>query len=73
MMVVIRDVNNVINVDFSVKNEVIDVFFDANNGSDVDFNATNRAEGKCGITKAANKLQYFNVRIFFYNQVLTLC
>ena len=63
MVVVIRDVRNLVKTDFSSSNDFMEVYFDANADDTIDLNAANRAAGKCGITQAANNIKYFNVRM----------
>ena len=61
MIVVVRDVNNLINDDFAASNDAVEIYFDADNNNVVDVNAVDRAGGKCGIDTADNNLTYFNV------------
>ena len=61
MIVVIRDVNNLVKADFAAGNDVIEVFFDANRDGNVDLEADDLVGGKCGINKEDNELTYFKV------------
>ena len=61
MIVVVRDVNNIINDDFAAANDAVEIYFDADADNVVNLNAVDRAGGKCGVDTADNDLTYFNV------------
>ena len=62
MIVVVRDIHNLIQTDFASSNDAVEVYFDANKDGNVDLGATNLADGKCGVDQTNNNIQYFKVK-----------